>query len=85
MLDQEKYKNKKVTLKIDDNGKDEMSYYELSRWMSLIEAVEHVGKKCDQLGVPKNSSRWIKPIALQKYVDERTEGMLFELTNQGKV
>lgn len=85
MLDQEKYKNKKVTLKIDDSGKDEMSYYELSRWMSLIEAVDHVGKKCDQLNIPKNSNKWIKPIALQKYVDERTEGMLFELTNQGKV
>ena len=85
MLDQEKYKKKKITLKVDETGPEQMSYYELSRWMSLVEAVEHVGKKCDQLGVPKNSNKWIKPIALQKYVDERTEGMLFELTNQGRV
>lgn len=85
MLDQEKYKKKMVTLKVDETGEDKMSYYELSRWMSLIEAVEHVSKKCDQLGMPKASNKWIKPIALQKYVDERTEGMLFELTNQGKV
>ena len=74
-----------VTLKVDKTGPEQMSYYELSRWMSLIEAVEHVDKKCAQLNIPKNSNKWIKPIALQKYVDERTEGMLFELTNQGRV
>lgn len=85
MIDQEEYKNKKVTLKVDDAGEDTMSYYELARWMSLIEAVEHVDKKCNQIKLPTKSNKWIKPIALQKYVDERTEGMLFELTNQGKI
>lgn len=85
MLDQEKYKKKMITLRVDETGHDKMSYYELSRWLSLIEAVECVDKKCTQLNIPKNSNKWIKPIALQKYVDERTEGMLFELTNQGNV
>lgn len=85
MLDIEKYKTKKVTLKADSNGKDEMSYYELARWMCLVEAVDCIDKKCQQLDVSDKSNIWVKPIAIQKYVDERTEGMLFELTNQGKV
>ena len=85
MLDIEKYKTKKVILKADSNGQDEMSFYELSRWMSLVEAVEVIDKKCQQMGVPDKSNCWVKPIAIQKYVDERTDGMLFELTNQGNV
>ena len=28
---------------------------------------------------------WVKPIAIQKYVDERTEGILFELSNQNQL
>jgi hypothetical protein len=49
----------------------------------LIEAVEFIDKKSKQLNISDSSNSWVKPIAIQKYVDERTEGMLFELTNQG--
>ena len=59
-----------------------MSIYELSRWMSLIEAVGIISDKCDNLDMNDKDHSWIKPIAIQKYVDERTEGILFELTNR---
>lgn len=85
MLDQEKYKHKKLVVRQNKTQSDEMSVYELSRWLCLVEAVNIIGDKCDQLQLNDKDGSWVKPIAIQKYVDERTEGMLFELTNQGKL
>lgn len=83
MIDVNKYKNKQITVKVDSEGEDKMSYYELARWMSLVEAVEFIDKKGKQLNKSESDHSWVKPIAIQKYIDERTEGMLFELTKQG--
>ena len=47
--------------------------------MSLIEAVDIIGTKIDQLGAKASKTNWVKPIAIQKYIDERTESMLFEI------
>lgn len=58
-----------------------MSEYEISRWMSLIEAVDIIDTKSRQLGIKGKGINWVKPIALQKYIDERTESMLFETMN----
>lgn len=85
MLNQKKYKNKKVTLRKTPEKEDTMSVYEMSRWMSLIEAVDIISDKCNSLDMNEKDHSWIKPIAIQKYVDERTEGILFELTNQDKL
>lgn len=86
MIDIAKYKKMKLTVRRDKEGnKDDMSYYEFSRWMSLLEAIEVVDKKAKQMKLPDTDKSWIKPIALQKYVDERTESMLFEITNEGKL
>ena len=72
-LDINKYKKENITISIDKEGnKDTMSYYELSRWFSLIEAIDFIDKK---------DGSWVKPIALQKYVDERTPSMLFDMVN----
>jgi hypothetical protein len=57
----------------------DMSEYEIARWMSLIEAVDIIGGKIDQLGAKGTGVNWVKPIAIQKYVDERTDSMLHEI------
>lgn len=85
MLNQEKYKNKNITIRKTKDTETTMSVYEMSRWMSLIEAVDIISDKCKSLDMNDNDHSWIKPIAIQKYVDERTEGILFELTNQDKL
>lgn len=85
MLNQEKYKKKNITLRKTAESEDVMSVYEMSRWMSLIEAVDIISDKCKSLDMNDKDHSWIKPIAIQKYVDERTEGILFELTNQNKL
>lgn len=85
MLDQNKYKKKEITIRKTDDKHDTMNVYELARWMSLMEAVDIIDEKCAKLNLPESNGSWVKPIAIQKYVDDRTEGMLFELTNQGKL
>jgi hypothetical protein len=58
-----------------------MSEYEICRWMSLIEAVDIIDTKSKQLKLSEKELNWVKPIAIQKYIDERTESMLFEVQN----
>lgn len=76
-------KSQKTTRKLRSNKKENVSYdlteYEIARWMSLIEAVDIIGTKIDQLGAKASKTNWVKPIAIQKYIDERTESMLFEI------
>lgn len=79
MIDIEKHKNTMVELTTPKGKTHQMSEYEISRWMSLIEAVDLIDKKSKQLGVKGNGINWVKPIAIQKYIDERTESMLFEI------
>ena len=60
-----------------------MTVYELARWRCLMESVSIIGEKLDK----DNNSRtnWIKPIAIQKYVDERTDSMLFDIANDAEI
>ena len=84
-LNVEDYKTKYVNVDPNDPDSEIISYYELSRWMSLIEAIDLIDKKANQLHIGVNSNAWVKPLAIQKYIDERTESMLFEcLTEDGE-
>lgn len=68
-----------VKLTSPKNKTYQMSEYEISRWFSLIEAVDIIDRKSAQLGIKGKGINWVKPIAIQKYIDERTESMLFEI------
>jgi len=57
-----------------------MDIDELTRWACLIEGVEQVSAKCEQLGISKNNNDWVKPLAFQKYIDERFHSMKHDLT-----
>jgi hypothetical protein len=76
----EQYKDKIVILK-DCESVDCMTVYEMARWLSLMEAISVVDKKCDQLKQPRDDNTWIKPLAFQKFVDERTTSLIFEIIN----
>ena len=82
MIDIEKHKKTKRVLRSNKTQKEyTLSEYEICRWMSLIEAVDIIDKKIHQMGVSDEKLNWVKPIAIQKYIDERTESMLFEVAN----
>lgn len=84
MIDIENHKKTKRTLTSKNNKEYNMSEYEICRWMCLIEAVDIIEQKFTQLGGKGKGVNWVKPIAIQKYIDERTESMLFEIANDLK-
>ena len=78
MIDIDTHKRTKRTLTSPDGKTYDMSEYEICRWMSLLEAVDIIDQKSTQLGVKGAGINWVKPIAIQKYIDERTESEKFE-------
>lgn len=70
----------KTTLKSEIN-KFNMSYDEYARWLCLLEGIELVGKREEQLKRRSilNDIDWIKPLAFQKYIDERFLSMKSDL------
>lgn len=58
-----------------------MSYDEYARWLCLLEGVEIVSKRVEQLKKRsiENDIDWIKPLAFQKYIDERFLSMKSDL------
>jgi hypothetical protein len=81
MIDIKKHKETKIKLKTPKGDTHVMSEYEVCRWLSLIEAVDIIDQKAQQLGEKGDSINWVKPIAIQKYIDDRTESMLFEIAD----
>lgn len=57
----------------------DMNQDEVARWCCLIEAVEIIDKKGSQIGMDMVKSNWVKPIAIQKYIDERFDTMTEEI------
>tara|TARA_R110002167_G_C12498389_1_gene636117 strand:- start:313 stop:633 length:321 start_codon:yes stop_codon:yes gene_type:complete len=86
VVDEDKCKG--VMVIVDKNRPDvKMSLYEMSRWDALIEAVGIIGDHLDT-NTPvykKASSNWVKPIAIQKYIDERTPSKLHENATERKI
>ena len=68
---------KKINLNINENTDETMTLYEYSRWNCLLEAVDIIDQKAKEIN--HNSNNWVKPIAIQKYIDERTPSMLHEI------
>tara|TARA_R110000751_G_scaffold284047_1_gene387599 strand:- start:292 stop:492 length:201 start_codon:yes stop_codon:yes gene_type:complete len=57
-----------------------MTLYEISRWASLMKGIDYIDQRARELKVDLGKdSKWLKPLALQKYVDEETPGMVAEI------
>jgi hypothetical protein len=54
-----------------------ITLYEFSRWSILIEGVQLIDRKARQLKIDLNKNKtWLKPLALQKYIEEETPSMI---------
>lgn len=67
---------KKYKFKLKDGTTKTMEFDELVRWACLIEGLEVVGARED-INIEKDN--WIKPLAFQKYIDERFHSMRHDL------
>jgi len=66
----------KFEFKLKDGKTKTMDFNELARWACLIEALEVVTGRED---IDIESNKWIKPLAFQKYIDERFHSMKHDL------
>ena len=60
---------------LKDGTTKTMEFDELVSWFCLIEALEVV----DNQEVNTDNDKWIKPLAFQKYIDERFHSMKHDL------
>jgi hypothetical protein len=72
--------SKQLKTKITDDI-DTMTTDTYARWLSLLEGIEVVSKRVEQLKrrSPMTEIDWIKPLAFQKYIEERFESMKSDL------
>jgi len=59
-----------------------MAQDEVARWCCLVEAVDIIDKKGSQMGIDLTKNNWVKPIAIQKYIDERFDTMIEEIEHE---
>lgn len=62
------------------DGEKEMQFDEFVRWACLIEGLEVISKACDDRKMKPTDDNWIKPLAIQSYIDERFHSMKHDLT-----
>jgi hypothetical protein len=74
----ERLKNAK-NVPVKFKGED-MTAYQLARWLTLMESIEIISKSAERMNIDLSTyGKWVKPLAIQKYVDERTYGMIAEV------
>jgi len=71
----------KKQIKVSGKTKEyNLTVTEYARWLCLIEGIELVAKKAQQMKKDlRNDLDWIKPLAFQKYIIERCESMVDEI------
>ena len=73
-----------MTFETKKNGKIEMTKPTFARWLCLMEAFHVINKKAEDLNIDLSKQDWVKPLAFEKYIDQRLESMLLDLTHDEK-
>tara|TARA_R110002020_G_scaffold19585_3_gene67469 strand:- start:1262 stop:1507 length:246 start_codon:yes stop_codon:yes gene_type:complete len=68
--------NKNITLNRKDGTTEEMTQEAFSRWACLVEGIQAVDQKLVDAKVPDSDTKWVKPLAFEKYIQERYHSML---------
>lgn len=71
---------KTFNFNLKDGSTKEMEFDEFVRWMCLVESLEVISKACDERKIKSSNNDWIKPLAIQNYIDERFHSMKHDLT-----
>ena len=76
-IDVKKNSSKNIPTEIIDNNE------KLSRWLALMEGIEIIEQKATELKVDKAEfDSLLKPLVLQKYINERFNSIKLELDYQ---
>lgn len=68
-------------IKLEVNGEPYfITPFEFANWLSLMEAVQTVGAKADELKIPPKSMKWVKPGAFNTYIQTRRPSVIKDIT-----
>lgn len=70
---------KKFTFKLKNGTEKVMEFDEFVRWSCLIEGIEYIKGACLQNNINVADDCWIKPLAIQNYIEERFHSMKHDL------
>lgn len=68
-----------VTINKSNGTSEEMTIETYTRWLCLVEALDVITQTAERKKIDLNNNDWVKPIALQKYIDERYLSMLHDV------
>jgi hypothetical protein len=52
----------------------------MARWLLLIESIDIISKKAEKMKINLDDyKQWVKPLAMQKYINERTNSMVADV------
>jgi|TARA_R110001592_G_scaffold147923_1_gene372484 hypothetical protein len=69
-----------IEIKRKDGQIEYMTKEEFTRWACLIEGIQAVDEKLVAANVPDTNTKWVKPLAFEKYIQERFPAMLHDVT-----
>jgi hypothetical protein len=73
-----------ITFETKKNGTVDMTKDTFCRWLCLTEGLYIMEQKADKLGIDLKDRDWVKPLAFEKYIAERFEGMMLDLNYDEK-
>lgn len=77
-------KNDYMVFETKKNGTINMSKETFARWLCLAEAFYIIDKKAEDLNLKLDDSDWVKPLAFEKYIDQRFESMMLDINHDEK-
>ena len=75
----------KIEMKRKDGTVEHMTHEEFSRWACLVEGIQAVDEKLVAANVPDKDTKWVKPLAFEKYIQERFHSMLSDVRVEHKL
>ena len=76
--------NEYMVYKTKKNGDVKMNKETFARWLCLMEAFYIIDKKAEELGFNLTDNDIVKPLAFEKYVQQRFESMVLDLNHDEK-
>lgn len=73
-----------IKFELKNGSTTTMSLEQMARWACLVEAVDSIEKKCEEHGKNMDDIDWVKPLAIQKYIEERFHAMLHDVKVEHK-
>lgn len=73
-----------MTFETKNNGTIEMDKKTFTRWLCLMEGFYIIDRKAEDLGINLQDEDIVKPLAFEKYIQQRFESMLLDVEHDHK-